>query len=185
MDVPLTNVRSILWDPNVAASGSNIHVVWDDNRDGGNNVEIYYKRSTDSGLTWSQDIRLTQDTNYSMYPFIAVMQSYVHVIWMDSRFGFWEIFYKRNPTGNLGVEGGLALRHTPYASRLTVSPNPFTSFTALPGHASERFALYDISGRKVGTYRGDRVGADLTPGVYFLRPEGNKDAKLVRVVKLR
>lgn len=63
-------------------------------------------------------------------------------------------------------------------------PNPFTSFATLPGHEAERFTLYDISGRQVGTYRGDRVGADLEPGVYFLRNEG-KDAKPLRIVKLK
>jgi hypothetical protein len=69
-------------------------------------------------------------------------------------------------------------------SPLTVYPNPFTSFTTLPGHEAERFALYNISGRKVGVWKGDRVGEGLSPGVYFLRPEG-KDAKPLRIVKLR
>jgi photosystem II stability/assembly factor-like uncharacterized protein len=74
----------------------------------------------------------------------------------------------------------------PLTSNLSFSvvPNPFTSFATLPGHEAERFNLYDISGRKVGTYRGDRIGFGLSAGVYFLRPqEGN--AKPVRVVKVR
>jgi hypothetical protein len=75
-------------------------------------------------------------------------------------------------------------RPTTYALRLTASPNPFISYTPIPGHFSERFALYDISGRKVGTYKGDRIGEGLGPGVYFLRPEG-KDAKPLRIVKVR
>jgi len=66
----------------------------------------------------------------------------------------------------------------------SVFPNPFVSFTAIPGHASERFALYDITGRKVGMYKGDRVGEGLSAGVYFLRPEG-KNAKPLRIVKVR
>jgi len=75
-------------------------------------------------------------------------------------------------------------RLTPRTSRLTVSPNPFTSFTTLPGHSSESFTLYDISGRKVGTYRGDRIGEGLAAGVYFLRAEKG-DRKPLRVVKIR
>jgi len=54
----------------------------------------------------------------------------------------------------------------------------------LLGHEAERFSLYDISGRKVGTYRGDRVGEGLAPGVYFLRQEG-KNAEPLRIVKIR
>jgi hypothetical protein len=67
---------------------------------------------------------------------------------------------------------------------LKVAPDPFISFTTLPGHFAESFALFDISGRKVGTYKGDRIGKGLAPGVYFIRPEGG-DAKPLRVVKVR
>jgi photosystem II stability/assembly factor-like uncharacterized protein len=87
--------------------------------------------------------------------------------------------------GGLGVWSEPSpLRFTPYNPHLTVFPNPFTSFTTLPGHASEPFALYDISGRRVGTYKGDRIGEGLRAGVYFLRPEG-MGTKPMRVVKVR
>jgi hypothetical protein len=91
---------------------------------------------------------------------------------------------KTDANGNVGVENNPALRLTPYAARLTICPNPFRSFASVPGHSSERFALYGISGRKVGVYKGDRIGEGLSSGVYFLRPEG-KDAKPLRVVKVR
>jgi subtilisin family serine protease len=74
-------------------------------------------------------------------------------------------------------------RLSPPASRLLAIPNPFTSFTSVPGHSSDRFALYDISGRRVGVYKGDRIGEGLVPGVYFVRAEGK--GKPVRVVKVR
>jgi len=64
------------------------------------------------------------------------------------------------------------------------SPNPFISFTTLPGHEAERFMLYDLSGRKVGTYPGCRIGHDLGPGVYFIRAKG-KTGITARVVKVR
>ena len=67
---------------------------------------------------------------------------------------------------------------------IDISPNPFTSHATIPGHAGERFALYDATGRQVGVYKGDRIGEGLRAGVYFLRPEG-RDAKPVRIVKLR
>jgi len=44
--------------------------------------------------------------------------------------------------------------------------------------------LYDIAGRNVGTYQGDRIGEGLSAGVYFLRPVDGS-AKPVRVVKVR
>ena len=69
-------------------------------------------------------------------------------------------------------------------ANIKTTPNPFVSFATVPGHEREAFSLYDVSGRKVGTYQGDRVGEGLRAGVYFLRPEG-RDAKPVRIVKVR
>ncbi len=68
--------------------------------------------------------------------------------------------------------------------RVTARPNPFTSFATVPGQEGERFSLYDVSGRKVGTYRGDRIGEGLRAGVYFLKPEGQNTSPL-RIVKVR
>jgi hypothetical protein len=67
---------------------------------------------------------------------------------------------------------------------LKMTPNPFVSFSKIPGHSSDRFSLYDISGRRVGVYRGDRIGEGLRAGVYFVRAE-SQDAKPVRIVKIR
>jgi parallel beta-helix repeat protein len=67
---------------------------------------------------------------------------------------------------------------------MTANPNPFVSFTRVVGHKRGPFALYDISGRRVGVYKGDMVGADMPPGVYFLRPVG-QNSRPLRVVKVR
>jgi hypothetical protein len=92
---------------------------------------------------------------------------------------------KTDANGNVGVEenrdqGFKGSRIPGYKA----TPNPFSSFATIPGHSSDRFTLYDVSGRKVGTYRGDRIGNGLSAGVYFLRPEG-ANAKPLRVVKIR
>jgi len=109
----------------------------------------------------------------------------VHVFWDDNRDGYYEVYYKRNPTGNppSGVDEN-SPSFVPHQSSFKVSPNPFTSFTRVPGHSSERFVLYDISGRLLGKYKGDRVGEGMAAGVYFLKPEG-KEAKPLRIIKLR
>jgi hypothetical protein len=89
---------------------------------------------------------------------------------------------KTDANGNVGVEVSPSRQ-----SRVTsygVFPNPFTSFTSVQNHEADRFALYDVSGRRVGTYRGDRIGEGLQAGVYFVRAEGG-GAKPVRIVKVR
>jgi hypothetical protein len=118
-----------------------------------------------------------------MYPSIEAQGSKVHVVWAEYRDGNYEIYYKRNPTGNSGVEESTSsapISHFPFS----ICPNPFVSFSSVPGHERDRFALYDISGRRVGVYKGDRIGDGLRAGVYFVRAEGG-GAKPVRVVKVR
>ena len=83
-----------------------------------------------------------------------------------------------------GVEETAGVRGRKIEIRITAIPNPFTTFATLPGHEAERFSLYDISGRRVGTYKGDRIGEGLQAGVYFLRTLEGK-AGLARIVKVR
>ena len=79
--------------------GNNLYVVWWDGRD--LDREIYFNRSTDNGLTWHQDTRLTNSSGWSEYPSIAVSGSNVHTVWMDDRDeSFYpEIYYKHSTDG--------------------------------------------------------------------------------------
>lgn len=184
-DTCLCNAQNDRNDPSVSVSGSNVHAIWSDTRDGPPNWEIYYKRSTNSGFSWSPDVRLTNDANRSIRPSLAVSGPMVHVVWEDNRDGNYEIYYKRNPTGNLGVETPLEPLNISRVMSLKANPNPFVSFTAVPEEENEIFVLYDISGRAIGHYRGHRIGADAVPGVYFIRNDKLFKNKLIRVVKVK
>lgn len=77
----------------VYASGSGIHVAWSDDTPG--NYEILYKRSSDSGATWSGITRVTWNSGDSVNPVIAPdPSSQIHVVWWDTTPGQPEIFYK-------------------------------------------------------------------------------------------
>jgi len=65
-----------------------------------------------------------------------------------------------------------------------VLPNPFVCFATILGREKEGFDVHDASGRRVGICRGAKLGENLEPGVYFVRPAGQK-AALLRVVKIR
>jgi len=130
-------------------------------------------------------LRETRLTDHFASYSVAAAGSIVHVVWDDDRdrTNYPEIYYKRNPTGNSGVEEQpVQSCVSPYSFH--ISPNPFFTFAKVPGHSSDRFLLYDISGRKVGTYRGDRIGEGLRAGVYFLR-SSDSNAKPLRIVKVR
>jgi hypothetical protein len=99
-DIRLTNDAAYSGFPGVFLTGSTVLVVWEDERDG--NGEIYFKRSTDEGLTWGSDTRLTNDPANSWDPCIAVNDSVVHLVWMDDRDGSgYEVYYNRSMDGGL------------------------------------------------------------------------------------
>jgi hypothetical protein len=181
-DTRLTNNTAWLWNPSVAISGSFVHVVWSDERDQ-DNGEIYYKRSTDAGVSWGADTRLTNNTATSYYPSVSVSGSVVHVVWQDTRDGNYEIYYKRNPTGNtIGIKNITSEIPSSYSLQQNY-PNPFNSTSNLKfqivNTEDVKLVVYDIMGREVqtlvneslkpGTYEVTFDASMLTSGIYFYR----------------
>ncbi len=93
-DVRLTNDPGMSGTPGIAVVGSTVHVSWNDDRDGNN--EIYYKRSTDGGATWDADLRLTSDTAFSNMASISANDSDVYVAWADRREGRPQVYWKHS-----------------------------------------------------------------------------------------
>ncbi|NOS86583.1 MAG: hypothetical protein HOP31_15720, partial [Ignavibacteria bacterium] len=98
-DVRLTNISSSQTAPAVVVSGPNVHVVWQDDRNG--NDDIYYKRSVNGGFSWSSDIRLTTNSGGQYAPRITVTGDILHLIFIDTRNGNYEIYYKASADGGI------------------------------------------------------------------------------------
>jgi hypothetical protein len=107
--------------------------------------------------------------------------------WLDLP-GYWgvavgdsgTILYQFIPTS---VEEAYQKSNVKY-QKPCITPNPCASFAAVIGHEHEMFAVYDIAGNKVEVCRGDRIGAGLVPGVYFVQSQAGLSA-LQRIVKIR
>jgi hypothetical protein len=84
--------------PSIATDTNNhIHVVWQDSTP--SNAEIYYKKSTNGGATWTTK-RLTWNSTSSQMPAIVIgSNNHVHVVWYDYAPGNFEIFNKRSTDG--------------------------------------------------------------------------------------
>jgi BNR repeat-like domain len=87
------------FSPAIAIDSKNvIHVAWLDDAPG--NEEIYYKKSTNGGATWSAAKRLTWSSGLSLEPGIAVgLSDAIHLAWEDDTSGHLEIYYKRSTDG--------------------------------------------------------------------------------------
>jgi len=97
----LTWMAGSSFNPRIRADlNGYIHVVWVDNKPGHN--EIYYKRSTDGGTSWTGANRLTWFPNSSLAPSLAIDPSNnLHVVWPHAVGVATEIYYKKSTDAGL------------------------------------------------------------------------------------
>lgn len=107
-DFRLTNSNGFSINNSITSNDAYVHTVWQDTRDGGNN-EIYYKRSTNYGISWENDIRLTNNIGTSQQPSIAVSGTYVYIVWEDNVDGNPEIYFIRSNDNGISWGGNIRL----------------------------------------------------------------------------
>jgi len=95
----LSSTSGDSWNAAVTVDSSgNLHAVWNDDTPG--NHEIYYKKSTDGGTTWSAAKRLTWNSGSSWGPVIAPdLTGVLFVVWFDKTYGNYEILYRKSTDG--------------------------------------------------------------------------------------
>jgi hypothetical protein len=175
----------------VSPSGR-IDAVWLDTRDhpGTYLSSLYYSNSTDGGVTWSQNERLSDSFDPHLgWPQQNKMGDYFHMISDDAGFhlawaatfnGEQDVYYGRKtlPT-NAVADGAAPLRGGPLWS----DPNPFRESATIrykvPVDGFMTLTLYDPVGREVavlasgerraGIYEAQLDGRALAAGVYFCR----------------
>ncbi len=87
---------SNVWAPQVACTDQQVHVVWEDDRDGEvESHQIYYQRSVDNGDTWLDEDRLLEEDvdgrSNSFSPQIVARDNFVYVTWYDDLNGAYDI----------------------------------------------------------------------------------------------
>jgi hypothetical protein len=179
--------------PTLTSDGRNYLLAWGDYCSN-TYYRIYGTVVQSDGLPFDSSGVPLADSGFNQYfPALAWDGSHYLCVWGDERNYPDSSDIYATFVDTLGRPVGVELpltRPLTHLSNPTLSalPNPFTSFATIPGQSSERFALYDISGRKVGVYKGNKVGWDVSPGIYFLRPDTRNslpDPRVLRIVKLR
>jgi hypothetical protein len=102
--------------PDIAVDNAgNIGVFWGDNTSGIS--EIYFKRSTDGGTSWSQAVNISGNSGYSDQPDAVVDDSgNIDVVWYDSTPGNSEIFFSRSTDNGASWSQAVNISNSPAIS---------------------------------------------------------------------
>jgi hypothetical protein len=98
-------------EPDVAASGNNVYVVWYDARPG-RYQEIFYTRSTDGGANFGWILNLSNNTGASSWPAVAASGNNVYVVWGDTTPGNPDILYRRSTDSGANFGSTVNLSNT-------------------------------------------------------------------------
>jgi hypothetical protein len=178
----------------VAPTGR-IDVVWLDTRDnpGSINSSLYYSYSTNVGVTWSPNVRLSQAFDpHAGWPQQNKMGDYFHMVsdsagahlaWAATFGGEQNVFYGHISYPLTGVEERDDERIPSDYALSQNYPNPFNPGTRIGFAVSERgfvsLKVFDVLGREVavlvneqlkpGTYERTFDGSGIPSGMYFYR----------------
>ncbi|RKX71360.1 hypothetical protein DRP53_01980 [candidate division WOR-3 bacterium] len=158
-----------------------IHVVWFDSRDGSsvNHLAQYYAYSTDQGLTWSQNYRVSDSFAYAGtfigdYNSCASSADHVYSIWCDCRNGSGnpDIFFSKAPNPVM-IE---TEKERDVEEPLLSFPNPFRD--------GDRIVYPEDGVLEIYTQDGRRVKSPAVPGIYFLLLKRGKEVTIKKMVRI-
>ena len=84
-------------DPQIAASGSNVYVVWHDLSPG--KPDIFLRASVNNGTSFSGIVNLSKNDGHSILPGIGISGKKVFVVWEDNTAGKPDILFKMGKSG--------------------------------------------------------------------------------------
>jgi len=91
-------IKNNIYDIVIVADGDNVYLSWKDYR--AVSSEIFFKKSTDNGETWTDNHRLTNDYTPSYYPSLAVNGNHLFLAFQDGGLNPDICFLKSDSSGN-------------------------------------------------------------------------------------
>jgi len=184
----------------MSAVGSNVHIIWDDERNGTVNSKIQYSMSCDNGMSWSAEETVGDTLDLDIDASVAATNDRVHVGWSSRLYaGDADIYYRScslNPTSVNQLNDAIS-NDGPWLSQNY--PNPFNIQTTVQFTVARmtqiRLSVYDILGRELrllrngmeqpGMYTLILDSQHLATGVYLLvlRTAGRKEVRRTLLVK--
>jgi len=123
-------------------TGGTIWVVWTRDTGVSGKYDLFYKTSSDYGLNWSNETRLTTDPSWDLSPSITqTSDGSIWVAWSSFRTGDYDLFYKTS-------------------SDYGLTWTPDTQLTADPDYDERPSVVQDVSGSIWVVWHSDRAGSD-------------------------
>lgn len=114
-DIKINSVDSNAYNPVIAVSGSNVHIIWNDDRN--DTTNLYYIKSTDNGSTWGSNIRLVTN-RIGVGSSIYCNNSIIYVAWTDTHNNNnAEIYFKSSIDGGNNWSNNLRITNNNTASQ--------------------------------------------------------------------
>jgi hypothetical protein len=186
--------------PSLIFRGSYLATVWSDRKymDTGLD-EIFFNSSTDGGLSWIGNERLTHTTGWSLYPWIYGDSNFRHVVWYDydNSAQILDIYYMKYTPDSSEINDDKVIM--PSSFSISAYPNPFNSSLSIKIEAEEKGEIYitDILGRFVSKFEypkgistlkwnvEDSDGKALPSGAYFIKRKGGSIKDILKVMYLK
>lgn len=115
----ISNASGLAQNPQIALDAKgNINVMWQDNTPPDSNSDIYFARSADGGVTFSNPLNISNTAGFSANPFLTMdARANINVAWEDNTPGNQDIFFSRSTDSgatfsvplNLSSDAGLSL----------------------------------------------------------------------------
>lgn len=86
----------------VSVAGESVYVVWEDAVGPLDHYDIFFAKSINSGTSWSTPVNVSNNTGFSMSPYLAVTPSRVLLVWSDDTdtfSGHSDVFFSKSADG--------------------------------------------------------------------------------------
>jgi len=113
-----TNFDSV-WVENVVDSAGNVNIVWLEYTPDPFNTEIYILRSTDNGVNWGEKSSVSQTSDISLNPDVAVdVSRNISVVWQEwiPDTTQYDIYFRRSITGGANWGPSINISNTAWES---------------------------------------------------------------------
>jgi len=108
---PAVRAKGRCEDPAITASGDDVDLVWNDNRDvePGKGMAVYFRHSGDRGVTWGPETALTKAPQYTYFPTIFPSKGNIDVAFGDRSGEHYEVYYTHSGDGGTSWSKALQL----------------------------------------------------------------------------